>query len=53
MAEPRTRLLVAMLLYAAFAVMAALTLDGKFRIAVWLLMVAFALRTWIAAKRQS
>jgi hypothetical protein len=34
--------------YAAIALMAALTLDGKFRLVVWILMAYFAFRTYLA-----
>jgi hypothetical protein len=34
--------------YAAIAVLAALTLDGKFRWAVWVFLAGLALKTYIA-----
>jgi hypothetical protein len=34
--------------YAVIALMAALTLDGKFRLVVWILLAGLALKTYIA-----
>jgi len=34
--------------YAGIALMAALTLDGKFRLVVWILLGGLALKTYIA-----
>ncbi len=34
--------------YAAIALMAALTLDGKFRLVVWIFLGGLALKTYIA-----
>ena len=39
--------------YAAIAVLAAFTLDGKLRIAVWIFMGGLALKTLIAHKAPS
>ncbi len=36
--------------YAALALLAAFTLDGVLRLAVWILMAGLALKTWIAYK---
>ena len=44
------RFLAAMATYGAMAVMAAFTLDGKLRLAVWILMGGLALKTLIAYK---
>jgi len=44
------RLVWAMGAYAALALMATFTLDGKFRYAVWLILGYFAVRTYIAHK---
>ncbi|HWC96039.1 MAG TPA: hypothetical protein VG456_04805 [Candidatus Sulfopaludibacter sp.] len=44
------RFYYAMATYAIIAVMAAFTLDGQFRTAVWIFMGAFALKTYIAYK---
>jgi hypothetical protein len=44
------RLYAALAAYAALAMMAAFTLDGVFRIAVWILMGGLALKTLIAHK---
>jgi len=42
------RFLAAMAVYAAIAVLATFTLEGKIRIAVWILMGGLALKTLIA-----
>ena len=51
--QAKTRLLAAMLCYAALAVLAGLTLQDfdkyPLRIAVWVLLGALAVKTWIAA----
>jgi hypothetical protein len=44
------RLYWAMSAYALLAAMAALTLDGKFRLAVWIFLGGLALKTLIAYK---
>jgi hypothetical protein len=44
------RFLLAMSAYAVFALLAALTLDGILRTAVWILMAGLAVKTWIAYK---
>lgn len=36
--------------YAGLALLAGFTLDGKLRIFIWLLMVVFAFKSWIADK---
>lgn len=46
----KMRLIAAMSAYALIAVMAGFTLDGLFRIVIWILMAGFALKTLIAAK---
>ncbi len=38
----------AMVSYAVLACVAGVALDGKIRLAVWIFLVAFALKTWIA-----
>lgn len=48
----KTRLLIAMLCYAALAVLAGLTLEGLFRAAVWVFLGGLVVRTWIAAARR-
>jgi hypothetical protein len=40
----------AMAAYGAIALMAGITLDGKFRLAVWILLGGLALKTCIAYK---
>jgi hypothetical protein len=44
------RYLTAMATYAVIAVLAAFTLEGKLRAAVWILMAALAVKTHIARK---
>jgi hypothetical protein len=44
------RLLAAMSTYAILALLATFTLDGKMRIAIWVLMGGLALKTLIAYK---
>jgi hypothetical protein len=39
-------------LYGFIALMAALTLDGKFRLVVWILMAGLALKTYIASLKE-
>ena len=46
----KARLIAAMSAYALLAVMAAFTLDGVFRIAVWILLAGLGLKTVIAYK---
>jgi len=48
----KPRYLAAMLSYGALAVLAAATLSGLFRIAVWIFLAGLALKTWIAAVRE-
>jgi hypothetical protein len=45
-----TRLVWAMSSYAVIALLAAFTLDGTFRYAVWILMAGLAVKTYIAYK---
>jgi hypothetical protein len=45
-----TRLVAAMASYAVIALLATLTLDGKLRYFIWILMGALALKTYIAYK---
>jgi len=44
------RLISAMVAYAVIATLAAFTLDGVLRVAVWILMAGLAAKTWIAYK---
>jgi hypothetical protein len=44
------RLISAMAAYAVIAALAAFTLDGVLRVAVWILMAGLAAKTWIAYK---
>jgi hypothetical protein len=43
-----TRLVWALGSYAGLALLAGFTLDGTFRVAVWILMAGLALKTYIA-----
>jgi len=45
------RFLYAMLTYALLAILAAFTLDGIIRIATWVLLGGFALKTYLAVLR--
>jgi len=42
------RFLYAMLVYAVLAILATFTLDGLIRIATWVLLGGFALKTYLA-----
>ena len=42
------RFIAAMACYGVLALLAAFTLDGVFRIAVWILLAGLAVKTWIA-----
>ncbi len=44
------RFLPAMATYAVLALLAAVTLDGLLRTAVWILLAGLAVKTWIAYK---
>lgn len=46
----QSRFLRAMGAYAVLALLAAFTLDGDFRIAVWILLAGLAVKTYIAHK---
>ena len=48
----KRRFLMAMVCYAVLALLAAVTLQGPFRIAVWLFVALFAVLTSTAAARQ-
>ena len=39
-------------IYAALAILAFFTLDGKIRIATWLFIGAFAFKTWLVVLKQ-
>jgi hypothetical protein len=45
------RFLYAMLIYALLAILATFTLDGLIRIATWVLLGGFALKTYLAVLR--
>jgi len=47
---PKTRLYWALGAYALLAALAGLTLDGAFRLGVWILMAGLAAKSWIAYK---
>jgi len=44
------RFLTAMGAYAGFALLAAFTLDGLLRTALWIFLAGLAVKTWIAYK---
>ena len=46
----KRKILWAMIGYAAICLLAWLTLDGNLRWLVWILMAAFALKSWAAAR---
>jgi hypothetical protein len=47
------RLVAALAAYVILALLAAFTLDGKLRLAVWILLGGLALKTFIAYKAHS
>ena len=47
----KRRFLYAMLIYAVLAILATFTLDGLIRIATWVLLGGFALKTYLAVLR--
>jgi hypothetical protein len=46
------RFLLAMAGYVIFALLAALTLDGQFRLAVLIFLAGLALKTWLVTLRR-
>jgi hypothetical protein len=48
----KPRLLAALCTYAVLALLAGLTLTGYFRLTVWIVLAAFAVKTWIADRVQ-
>jgi len=48
----KPRLLVALCTYAFLALCAGLTLTGYFRLTVWIVLAAFAIKTWVSARMQ-
>jgi len=50
--QRKRRFYLALAAYAAIAVLAALTLDGNFRLVVWILLGGLALKTYIATLKQ-
>jgi len=44
----KNRFIVAMACYAVLALLSAFTLEGEFRIGVWILLGGLAVKTWIA-----
>jgi hypothetical protein len=44
----KPRLVAAMSCYAVLALLAAFTLSGVFRLAVWVFLAGLAVKTWIA-----
>ncbi|MCL5744155.1 MAG: hypothetical protein M1541_09560 [Acidobacteria bacterium] len=48
----KPRLLTALLSLAVLALLAAATLEGTFRIAVWIFLGGLAVKTWIATLKE-
>jgi len=48
----KARFVTAMACYGVLALLAAVTLEGVFRIAVWILLGGLAVKTWIAQAQQ-
>ena len=48
----RPRFFTAMACYALLALLSAFTLEGTFRLAVWVLLGGLAVKTWIARSVQ-
>jgi hypothetical protein len=48
----KSRFIAAMACYAVLALLSAFTLEGVFRIAVWILLGGLAVKTWIAQAQQ-
>jgi len=46
----RPRLVTALVTLAALALLAAVTLEGLFRMAVWIFLAGLAVKTWIASR---
>lgn len=49
----RMRFYAAMASYALLALAATFTLEGKFRLVVWIVLAAFALRTYLVKLQQT
>jgi len=48
----KQRLYLAWAGYAAIAVAAGFTLKGPFRLAIWILLVGLAIKSWLATKME-
>jgi hypothetical protein len=48
-APQKTRLMTAMATYALLATLAAFTLTGRMRIAVWVFLAGLAVKTWLSS----
>lgn len=46
------RFLLALVCYAALALLAAVTIDGPFRLAVWIFLGGLAVKTWLVTLRE-
>ena len=46
------KLTVTLAIFAGLAVLAYFTLDGKIRVATWIFLGAFALKTWLVVLKQ-
>jgi hypothetical protein len=49
----KPRFYSAMAAYVVLALLALFTLERTARVVVWLFLIAFAVKTWIAAKREA
>jgi hypothetical protein len=46
------KLRVTLTIYAGLAILAFFTLDGKIRLATWIFLGAFALKTWLVVLKE-
>ena len=49
----RSRLYLAFVIYAVLALLAGFTLDGSFRLAVWIFLAGLGLKTWLVVLRSN
>ena len=50
--EPGLKFHTALACYAAIALLAGFTLDGNFRLVVWIFLAGLVVRTWIATLKK-
>ena len=48
----KTRFITAMACYGVLALLSAFTLEGAFRIGVWILLGGLAVKTWVAQSQR-